>query len=90
MADVRLVEHDEPLTRYFAVSGRFHGDDEATTLTFEAASRDDAVVQFKEAICALSNLTSDQVQEVLSDDPPERMQVYIDAVLCSATKIEEV
>ena len=42
--------------QYYAITGRFHGDEEDIALPVSAASRDDAVSQFKEdpiqLICA--------------------------------------
>ena len=76
--------------QYFAVSGRFHGDDEATSLSIEAIGRDEAVKDFKDTMCSLRNLEPDEREEVLGDDPSEHMQVYIDAVFRSAAPIVEM
>jgi hypothetical protein len=76
--------------QHYAVVGRFHGDDEATALAFEAASRDEAVKQFKEEMCALRNLEPEECKQALSDTPVEHIQVYVDAVFRSDSKIEEI
>ena len=76
--------------QYFAVIGRFHGDDEATSLSIEAIGRDEAVKDFKDTMCSLRNLEPDEREEVLGDDPSEHMQVYIDAVFRSAAPIVEM
>ena len=74
---------------YFAVTGRFHGDDEATTLTVEGVDRAVAVAEFKSEMCALRNLEPEEIAAVLSDNPQPPMQVYIDAVLFSESPIHE-
>lgn len=75
---------------HFAVIGRFHGDDEATTLVNQAASPADAIRLFKEELCTIQNLNSAEKAEALGDDPSEHMTIYVDTVLCSAAPIEEL
>lgn len=73
---------------FFAVSGRFHGDDEATTLLFECPDREAAVAAFKLEMCALQGLTEAQTATANSDSPPADLTVYVDTVLKSLTRIE--
>lgn len=50
MIDAAGVASDEPPLRFWAVTGRLPGDDEDTLHCFEAATQEDAVALFEEAI----------------------------------------
>lgn len=79
-----------PKMKFFAVTGRLNGDDEATAMTFEADDRDHAVEQFKSELCALRNLEPEDAARAMEESPPTHLTVYIDTVFHSASPIEEV
>jgi hypothetical protein len=71
---------------FYAVTGRMHGDDEATCLTFSAHSREEAVELYIESMWDLSGVSGFERER----NEECGYGVCIDAVLRSNTPIIEV
>jgi hypothetical protein len=84
-----LTSTDHPVARYWAVTGRMHGDDEDTGIAFEkpCVSLEDAHERFALKMRIMSGYTGKALDREIVGDDEQPTNVYINSTFSSLAPI---